>query len=121
MGFIASNNLTLYIKREGSRGKQPLVFINSLGSDLRIWDDVVLHFADHFQTIRIDKRGHGLSDCPPAPYSLQTLTDDVVALLDVLGVNTAVLIGDSVGGMTRTGGTIRKSFPWGSTLPTGSA
>lgn len=99
MAFLTVNGVTLHYKQEGLTNGEALVFLNSLGSDLRIWDDVVPHFTDRFQTIRVDKRGHGLSDCPPTPYSLQTLTDDVVALLDALAVDTAVLIGDSVGGM----------------------
>ncbi len=99
MAFLTVNNVTLHYKQEGPTDGRALVFLNSLGSDLRIWDEVVPHFNGRFQTIRIDKRGHGLSDCPPAPYKLQTLTDDVAAVLDKLGVDTAVLIGDSVGGM----------------------
>ncbi|MCB0033481.1 MAG: 3-oxoadipate enol-lactonase [Anaerolineales bacterium] len=99
MAFLTVNDVTLHFKQEGLTDGRTLVFLNSLGSDLRIWDGVVPHFNGRFQTIRIDKRGHGLSDCPPAPYSLHTLTDDVAALLDTVGVDTAVLIGDSVGGM----------------------
>lgn len=77
----------------------PLVFINSLGSDLRIWDGVIPHFAENFPLIRYDKRGHGLSDCPPGPYTLRDYTTDLAGLLTVLEVPSAILIGVSIGGM----------------------
>lgn len=99
MPFASVQGITLHYKYEGLRDGPALVFLNSLGTDLRIWDDVVPHLADRYAIVRLDKRGHGLSDCPPAPYTLATLTDDVAALLDLLAIETAVLIGDSVGGM----------------------
>lgn len=99
MPFASVQGITLHYKSEGLPHGPVLVFLNSLGTDLRIWDDVVPHFTGRYTVIRLDKRGHGLSDCPPAPYTLATLTNDVAVLLDLLEVETAVLIGDSVGGM----------------------
>jgi len=97
--FIASNQITLNMTRAGRDDGLPLVFINSLGSDLRIWDGVVPHLVDHAGLIRYDKRGHGLSDCPPAPYSIRDHTEDLHGLLELIGITEAVLIGISVGGM----------------------
>lgn len=77
----------------------PLVFINSLGSDLRIWDGVIPYFAERFPIVRYDKRGHGLSDCPPGPYTLRAHTTDLAGLLTTIEVASAILIGVSVGGM----------------------
>jgi len=99
MPFATINGVTIHYQVDGQAGKPALVFMNSLGSDLRIWDAVVPAFADHFFIIRADKRGHGLSDCPPGPYTISQLTDDVVGLLDHLAVDTAVPIGVSIGGM----------------------
>jgi 3-oxoadipate enol-lactonase len=99
MAFKQVNQLTIHTEVEGSADNPALVFINSLGSDLRIWDEVVPHFRDRFFVIRYDKRGHGLSDCPPGPYTIDELADEVAGLLDFLGVKTAVPIGISVGGM----------------------
>ena len=97
--FATSNGLTLHYTLDGVPAGGPLVFLNSLGTDLRIWDNVVPHFADRYALIRYDKRGHGLSDCPPGPYSLRGHTNDLAGLLAHLHVDEAVLIGDSVGGM----------------------
>lgn len=97
MKFASINNITLHYETVGSGGP-PLVFINSLGTNLHTWDDVAAHFA-HVQTVRYDKRGHGLSDAPPAPYSLRDHTDDLMGLLDHLALDSVILIGVSVGGM----------------------
>jgi 3-oxoadipate enol-lactonase len=92
------NNIHHYVV-DGDREKPPLVFCNSLGTDLRIWDAVVPRLAEHFRIIRYDKKGHGLSDVPEPPYSLDDLTEDLIGLLDALGVSQAVICGISVGGM----------------------
>lgn len=99
MDFVSVSSITLHYAREGVADGIPLVFINSLGTDLRIWDGVVPHFTDRFALIRYDKRGHGLSDCPPAPYSIRDHARDLTGLLDRLEVQQAILIGISVGGM----------------------
>lgn len=99
MEFTAINGVTLHYALGGTPDGFPLVFINSLGTDLRIWDGVVPHFTNRFALIRYDKRGHGLSDCPPAPYSIRDHARDLAGLLDRLEVQQAILIGISVGGM----------------------
>lgn len=75
------------------------MFSNSLGSDFRIWEGVAPAFLDRFRVILYDKRGHGLSDAPPSPYSMDDHANDLLALLDALGVEKAALVGLSVGGM----------------------
>jgi 3-oxoadipate enol-lactonase len=99
MPFIQANNVVLNCSVSGNPDGPPLVFINSLGTDWRIWDSMMPYFETTYRVIRYDKRGHGLSDCPPAPYSIRDHAQDLVGLLDVLAVETAVLIGISVGGM----------------------
>jgi len=99
MNFARVGALAIHYRQEGINQGTPLVFLNSLGSDLRIWDDVVPYFAERFPIIRYDKRGHGLSDCPLGPYTLDDHTHDLIDLLDQLGIPSAILIGVSVGGM----------------------
>ncbi|HRQ38614.1 MAG TPA: 3-oxoadipate enol-lactonase [Chloroflexota bacterium] len=99
MNFTAVNQTTLHYLSEGNADGLPLVFINSLGTDLRIWDGLSPHFTDRHRVIRYDKRGHGLSDCPPAPYSIRDHATDLAGLLEQLAVRRAVLVGISVGGM----------------------
>jgi len=99
MKFTTVNNITLHYTNEGITEATTLVFINSLGTDLRIWDGVVPHFSNRYRIIRYDKRGHGLSDCPPAPYAIRDHATDLAALLDQLEIPQAILVGISVGGM----------------------
>ena len=99
MEFVSANNISLCVQRDGTRTMQPVVFINSLGSDYRIWDDVLSLLSDSYHFIRYDLRGHGLSDCPQAPYSIRDHANDLAGLLHVLNVENPVLVGISVGGM----------------------
>ncbi|MGI9402777.1 MAG: 3-oxoadipate enol-lactonase [Rhizobiaceae bacterium] len=84
---------------DGNSGGFPIIFANSLGTDLRLWDDVIPALADQFRIIRFDKRGHGLSSTPPGPYSMDDLTDDVEQLLDHLEISSCFFVGVSIGGM----------------------
>jgi 3-oxoadipate enol-lactonase len=99
MNFTTISGVTIHYQEEGVPDGLPLVFINSLGTDLRIWDEVVPPFLDRFRVIRFDKRGHGLSDSPPAPYTIRDFSADLAGLLDYLDIARAVVIGISVGGM----------------------
>jgi 3-oxoadipate enol-lactonase len=99
MKFERVGEITLHYTLDGLKEGLSLVFINSLGTDLRLWNKLVPYFAEHFPIIRYDKRGHGLSDCPPGPYSIRDHTTDLAGLLKHLEVKQAILIGISVGGM----------------------
>lgn len=83
----------------GPEGAPVLVLSNSMGADLRMWDGVIDTLSEHFRVVRYDTRGHGHSPSAPGPYSMDDLADDVVALLDTLGVAKAHLVGLSLGGM----------------------
>ncbi len=77
-----------------------VVLSNSLGATHRTWDAQAAALAERFRVVRYDTRGHGDSPVPPGPYSIDDLADDVVALLDRLGVAKAHVVGLSLGGMT---------------------
>jgi 3-oxoadipate enol-lactonase len=81
------------------RGRSTLVFVNSLGTDNRIWSRVVDRIAPEYNIIRHDKRGHGLSTLGNAPHRIETYASDLAALLDHLKVKQAVAVGLSVGGL----------------------
>ena len=99
MPFVQLNNIVHRYVDDGAKEKPAIVFANSLGSDLRIWDDVAARLAADFRVIRYDKRGHGLTDAVPPPYSAKDLADDVAGLLDALEISQAVICGVSVGGI----------------------
>ena len=103
MQMAKINGITLHYADHGSRDSTAIVFANSLGTDFRIWDRVAAELESEFRIVRYDKRGHGLSDCPPAPYAMQDHVDDLAALLDHLEIKRAVIVGLSVGGMIAQG------------------
>jgi pimeloyl-ACP methyl ester carboxylesterase len=78
---------------------EPLVMIHGLGSSVRDWEYQVDFFADKFQVITYDVRGHGKTDKPIGPYNIPLFTDDLVRLLEVLDTPQAHIIGISMGGM----------------------
>ena len=81
------------------RDRQVLVFVNSLGTDFRIWDGVVHALGDQFNIVLHDKRGHGLSDFDGKPTSIKSYADDLIFLLAHLKITRAIFCGISVGGL----------------------
>jgi 3-oxoadipate enol-lactonase len=79
---------------------EPLVLLNSIGTDRRLWDGMIdpLVAAGH-RLLRIDTRGHGRSDAPTGDYSLEMLAADVAAMMDDAGMANAAVAGVSLGGM----------------------
>jgi 3-oxoadipate enol-lactonase len=84
----------------GPEDAPALVLSNSLGATLAMWDPQADALAQRFRLIRYDTRGHGGSDAPPGPYSIDDVGNDVVALLDELEIERAHVAGLSLGGMT---------------------
>ncbi|MDF1719703.1 MAG: 3-oxoadipate enol-lactonase [Minwuia sp.] len=103
MNFAAMNGVVLHHADTGEADLPAIAFANSLGTDFRIWDDMVAGLRGRFRCIRYDKRGHGLSDAPDAPYAMDDHVGDLVALLDHLAVPSAIICGLSVGGMIAQG------------------
>lgn len=89
----------IYVQVEGPADAPALMLSNSLGTDLSMWDDQAGEFARHFRLIRYDRRGHGRSAVPPGPYSMERLGQDVLAILDALGIAKTSWCGLSMGGM----------------------
>lgn len=84
---------------DGEQSKPVLLLSNSIGTDLHMWDGQVPALTEHFRLLRYDARGHGASDVPSGPYSLDRLGRDVVELLDALGLQRVHVLGLSLGGI----------------------
>ncbi len=70
MPFAKINDAVMHYRVSGSGSGTPILFSNSLGTDLRIWDAVVEMLGDGVRTIRYDMRGHGLSEHGDAPSTI---------------------------------------------------
>ncbi len=104
MQFAHINDIALHYQTIGGPAGRPvIVFANSLGTDFRIWRDVIVRLAGDFPIVTYDKRGHGLSDVGAAPDSIETHVDDLAGLLDHLAVRDAIICGLSVGGLIAQG------------------
>lgn len=103
MAFARVNGAVAHYEDRSARNGRAVVFSNSLGTDFRIWDGVIARLPADLRIIRYDKRGHGLSEATPTPYQMTTLVEDLAALLDRLEVESAVVVGLSVGGMIAQG------------------
>ncbi|WP_337270673.1 3-oxoadipate enol-lactonase [Oryzifoliimicrobium ureilyticus] len=100
MQFARINEVTIHYQTlAGPPDKPVIVFANSLGTDFRIWRDIVVRLAGDYPVILYDKRGHGLSDIGKTPYSIEDHAEDLIGLLDLLNVSNAVVCGLSVGGL----------------------
>jgi 3-oxoadipate enol-lactonase len=102
------DDVTLHYREDGSPDGPPVVFSNSLGTDLRLWDGVIERLPKSLRLIRYDKRGHGLSTVPDAPYSMGGLVRDAEQLLDHLNVRDCVFVGLSIGGIIAQGLAVKR-------------
>ncbi|WP_281683781.1 3-oxoadipate enol-lactonase [Thalassobaculum salexigens] len=97
--FVDVDGCVLHVRQDGPTDGPALLFSNSLGTDLRIWDAVVEALCDRWHCIRMDKRGHGLSALGGAPITIERYAADALGVLDHLGVTRTVMAGVSIGGL----------------------
>ena len=99
--ITASDGTQIHYVAEGREDGPPLLFSNSLGTNLHMWDGQVSEAAARgFRVIRYDQRGHGQSGAPAGDYALERLGRDVIDLLDALQIERTAFCGLSMGGMT---------------------
>lgn len=89
----------IHWRADGPAAAPALLFSNSLGSDLDLWQPQ-LDAVRAYRVIRYDTRGHGRSSATPAPYTLDLLGQDAIAVLDAAGAVRADFVGISLGGLT---------------------
>ncbi len=100
MEFAASAGARLACRADGDPSHPVVILSNSLASDHRMWDWQMPVLVPGFRVIRYDTRGHGASDVPEGPYSIELLARDCLAVLDHFGGGKAHFVGLSLGGMT---------------------
>lgn len=99
MTYTHVNGARFHCRLDGAANAPVVVFSNSLGTNLAMWDAQIPALAQKFRALRYDSRGHGMSDVTPGPYTIETLGRDVVGLLDALQIPVAHYCGLSVGGL----------------------
>jgi 3-oxoadipate enol-lactonase / 4-carboxymuconolactone decarboxylase len=93
--------MKIHYKIEGTPNSPVLVFSNSLGSEMLMWDELVPYLLPYFRILRYDTRGHGGSteNITDEGYTIATLAKDVIDLLDKLEIEKAYFCGLSMGGL----------------------
>jgi 3-oxoadipate enol-lactonase len=104
MAFVDIGGVSVHFRHRRAAGGAPaLAFINSLGTDFRVWDDVADILGTDVSVLAYDKRGHGLTGQGGGVRLIDDHVDDLAGLLDHLGIEDAVLCGLSIGGLIAQG------------------
>ncbi|TNB49846.1 3-oxoadipate enol-lactonase [Martelella lutilitoris] len=108
--IIQANGTALHVRQDGPENGRAVLFINSLGTDLRVWDRLLPLLPKGLRLVRYDKRGHGLSGLGPADtgLSIETLADDAIALCEALKLEDVTLVGLSIGGLIAQAVTLKR-------------
>ena len=93
------NGISVNYTLEGPASGPVITMSNSLASNLSMWDPQLPALISRYRVLRYDTRGHGGTEAPAGPYSLDTLTEDVRALMQALGITRTHFVGLSMGGM----------------------
>ena len=97
MPFFDHRGIKIFYEISGKG--PPLILINGLSADVRQWEPLVGNLEDSFEILRYDMRCAGKSDKPQAPFSIQDLSEEVLALLKHVNINKINMLGFSMGGM----------------------
>jgi len=93
-GFVNTGDAKLYVETAGEG--QPMVFIHDGLIHREVWDAQFAYFSNQYKVVRYDRRGYGRSEPPQSVYSNVA---DLKALLEHLGIDRAIMMGVSAGGM----------------------
>ena len=93
-GFVKANNSSIYYEAAGSG--EPVLFVHGDTLDMHMWDAQFDLFSKGYLTLRLDLRGFGKSDMPDG--SAFQHADDIAAILDILNIDSAHIVGHSMGG-----------------------
>ncbi len=99
MPMIDADGCRLNVAVDGRDGGPTIMLSNSLGATMAMWEPQMAALKKLFRVVRYDRRGHGQSDVPTGPYSMDRFGKDVLAILDDLNIDRVHWCGLSMGGM----------------------
>ncbi len=101
--FIKANGIQMNYELSGKEGGSVVVLSHSLGSSLEMWHPQMEILERYFKVLRYDTRGHGKTDVPAGPYTIEQMGEDVIGLFDALKIDGVHFVGLSMGGMIGQG------------------
>jgi 3-oxoadipate enol-lactonase len=96
---ITANGISTSYSLEGPPGAPTVTLSHSLATDMGMWDPQVAALATRYRVLRYETRGHGQTEAPAGPYTLEMLAADARSLLEGLGIARTHFVGLSMGGM----------------------
>jgi 3-oxoadipate enol-lactonase len=96
---IKANGIRMNYEFSGKKGAPVVVLSHSLSCNLLMWNPQIDALNHYFHVLRYDTRGHGATEAPSGSYTLELLAEDVIGLLDALGMDRVHFVGLSMGGM----------------------
>ncbi len=108
MTLIYLDDLRLNAELTGPANGPVLVLLHALGTNLSLFDPLLPLLPKGLRILRMDLRGHGQSDAPPAPYAMGALIRDTERVMDHFALRDAVVLGVSLGGMVAQGLAVKR-------------
>ncbi len=96
--YLDANGVRLAVHEWGTPGARPLVCVPGSALPAELFCGIEPLLADHFHGFTVDRRGHGLSEKASAGYDFTDFRDDLIAVLDALGIESGIALGHSAGG-----------------------
>jgi 3-oxoadipate enol-lactonase len=96
---MKANDIQINYELSGKKGAPVVVLSHSLSTNLLMWNPQIDALNPYLQVLRYDTRGHGATEAPSGSYTLELLAEDVIGLLDALGMDRVHFVGLSMGGM----------------------
>lgn len=108
--MVNNAQVSLHVQIDGpdDPNTPTIMFANSLGTNLHLWDGVMPHLPKSLRVVRYDMRGHGASDVPKGAYSMGALVSDAEAICDAVRMRDGMFVGLSVGGMVAQGLAVKR-------------
>jgi 3-oxoadipate enol-lactonase len=97
--LIKTNGIEIHCELSKEKDAPVVMLSHSLACSMAMWQPQLEVLESHFRVLRYDMRGHGKSEAPEGPYTLEQLAADVIGLLDALGLDSVYFVGLSIGGM----------------------
>jgi N-formylmaleamate deformylase len=96
---VRANGLAIHYLRTGG-ARPPVLLLHGLTDDGACWSRLAAALAPDYDVVMPDARGHGRSDAPAPPYTIDDLAADALALIDAIGLDRPAIVGHSMGALT---------------------
>ena len=105
---VTTGEISLHVAEDGDPAAPPLLLLHGIIGSRATWGWLVPELVDRFRVLRLDLRGHGMSDRAPGSYTADGYVADVIAALEQAANGPCLVVGHSLGGVTAAAITQRR-------------